>query len=183
MAETHTPGEGVQVVLCDENGQPTGTADRTQAHSGQGLLHQAFSVFVFRNDGQEVLLQQRSSDKPLFAGRWANTCCSHPRVGESDTVATAMSRLDEEFGFSLPLEVAGSFVYSARDGENGVEREHDTVLTGHMGDAIELSPNPEEIAAWKWVRTHELTGEIDGSPELYAPWLRPALQIALTTLS
>ncbi len=43
----------------------------------KGLLHRAFSVFLF-NDKNELLLQQRASEKITFPDMWTNTCCSHP---------------------------------------------------------------------------------------------------------
>lgn len=43
----------------------------------QGMLHRAFSVFLFNTRG-ELLLQQRSDSKITFPAYWTNTCCSHP---------------------------------------------------------------------------------------------------------
>ena len=44
----------------------------------QGLLHRAFSAFVFRPSDAKLLLQQRASEKITFPDMWTNTCCSHP---------------------------------------------------------------------------------------------------------
>ena len=157
-------------------------ADRRLAHTEPGLLHQAFSVFVFRNQGRELLIQQRSDEKMLFASRWANTCCSHPRNPGQSLIEEATVRLQEEFGFTLKLAVAGAFVYFARDDGRGVEHEHDTVLIGHATDGIEPIANPAEIAAWKWIDTNELIADIENHAEVYAPWLKPALEIAVKSL-
>ena len=46
-------------------------------HYGDGLLHRAFSVFLF-NSENKLLLQQRAAEKITFPSYWANTCCSHP---------------------------------------------------------------------------------------------------------
>jgi len=43
----------------------------------KGLLHRAFSVFLF-NSKNELLLQQRAIEKITFPDMWTNTCCSHP---------------------------------------------------------------------------------------------------------
>jgi len=169
----------VQVVLCSEDGEPIGMADRMEAHTAPGMLHQAFSVFVFRSQGRELLIQQRSADKPLFAARWANTCCSHPRRPAQDLAEVAAERLHEEFGFRVPLQIAGSFVYIAEEADHGVEHEHDTVLTGHATSEIEPRPNPNEIIDWKWIETSELMADMQRRPETYAPWLKPALEIAV----
>lgn len=42
-----------------------------------GMLHRAFSVFLFDRQGR-LLLQQRADDKITFPSYWTNTCCSHP---------------------------------------------------------------------------------------------------------
>lgn len=43
-----------------------------------GLLHRAFSVFLFRPSDGRLLLQKRADEKITFPGMWTNTCCSHP---------------------------------------------------------------------------------------------------------
>ena len=54
------------------------------------------------------MLQQRSAEKPLWPGYWSNTCCSHPRRGESYGVAT-QRRLHEELGIETPLGLRIAF--------------------------------------------------------------------------
>ena len=82
-----------------------------------GLLHRAFSVFLF-NSKNELLLQQRASEKITFPDMWTNTCCSHPLgvPGEAgDELGTAVQgvkraaqrKLDQELGIKkeqVPLE-------------------------------------------------------------------------------
>ena len=50
----------------------------------RGLLHRAFSVFLFNAD-DKLLLQQRASTKITFPSLWTNTCCSHPLYGYEPT--------------------------------------------------------------------------------------------------
>jgi isopentenyl-diphosphate Delta-isomerase len=88
--------ERTTVVLVDEQGRPTAIADKVAAHRAPGMLHHAFSVFVFSPQG-DLLLQRRSLAKYHFPGVWANTCCSHPAPGE-DVVESAERRLAEELG-------------------------------------------------------------------------------------
>jgi isopentenyl-diphosphate delta-isomerase len=47
------------------------------ANINKGLLHRAFSVFLFDSQNR-LLLQQRASEKITFPDMWTNTCCSHP---------------------------------------------------------------------------------------------------------
>ena len=173
-----------QVVLCDRAGNAQGTCDVMDAHRRPGMLHRAFSVFVFRQDGRELLIQQRSGSKPLFSRLWANSCCSHPARPDEDVVVAAERRLEEELGFTLALQKARSFVYRAEDPRaRGVEHEHDTVLVGRAREAVAVRPDPSEIAAWKWIGVSQLRTDLQQHPQRYAPWLAEALRIALAHLA
>jgi isopentenyl-diphosphate delta-isomerase len=168
------------VVICDEAGQPLRNGTLLEVHRGEGVLHKAFSVFVFRNAGADLLIQRRSPTKALFASRWANTCCSHPRPGDEPLTGAAERRLREEMGFSVPLREAGSFVYRARDPDRDAsEYEHDTVVVGSTDGAISVRPDPAEIADWRWISIADLERELRDHAERYAPWLAEALRIAL----
>ena len=134
------------VILVDENDRETGLMEKQEAHE-KGLLHRAFSIFIF-NHKNELLLQQRALHKYHSAGLWTNTCCSHPRAGESIEQA-AHRRLQEEMGFDCELYKKTSFIYKA-EFENGLtEHEFDHILVGHYDQAIHI--NPQEVAAYKWV--------------------------------
>lgn len=156
------------------------TAGVLEAHSGEGILHKAFSVFVFRKDGDEVLLQRRSSSKATFPLLWSNTCCSHPFPADASICSIAKKRLHEELGFGVDLVEAGAFVYRARD-ENSqlTEYEHDSVLIGWVEGDVPMSPNPQEVADCRWVSVHALCSELSSDCTKYSPWLPGALEIAL----
>ena len=66
----------------DADDREIGHASKAACHDGHGILHRAFSLFVFNERG-ELLLQQRSAEKRLWPGYWSNSCCSHPRQGEA----------------------------------------------------------------------------------------------------
>ena len=70
-----------QLILVDPNDTEIGSMTKLDCHQGDGVLHRAFSVFVFNSRG-DTLLQQRSELKMLWPGYWSNACCRHPRVGE-----------------------------------------------------------------------------------------------------
>ena len=166
-----------QVITCTEAGEPTGTMEIVAAHSNSGTLHQAFSILIFRNDGTEVLLQKRSSKKPLFANHWANTCCSHPIEGE-DIIITAERRLQEELGFTVSLKPIESFVYKADDpNSNYTEYEYDTVMVSHIEFEPTITPDPTEVADYKWVNVENLTVELEQLDGPIAPWLPLAWKI------
>jgi isopentenyl-diphosphate delta-isomerase len=160
------------VVLVDENDRSIGLMDKLQAHQGKGILHRAFSVFIF-NDERKLLLQQRAQHKYHFGGLWANTCCSHPRQHET-VLAAGHRRLQEEFGFDTELKEAFSFIYRAEDPQSKlVEHEYDHVLIGRFNGKPQA--NPDEIATWKWISLTELVEDIKHNPSHYTAWLQIAL--------
>lgn len=156
------------LILVDENDREIGTQTKSACHAGDGLLHRAFSVLLFNGRG-ELLLQQRSELKPLWPEYWSNSCCSHPRVGESVPDA-AQRRLREELGISCELQVLYKFVYRASFGEVGTEHECCWVLFGYSDDEVDV--DPDEIADYRWVAPDELTREIAEYPDRFTPWFK-----------
>jgi len=96
------------VILVNERDESVGVMEKMEAHK-KGLLHRAFSIFIFNKKG-EMLLQQRALSKYHSAGLWTNACCSHPQPGE-DSLPAALRRLNEEMGFQTSLEKVFDFVY------------------------------------------------------------------------
>lgn len=164
------------VILTDAHGTRTGTAEIVEAHTGTGKLHLAFSVFVFDTTRKRVLLQRRAAGKMLFAGLWANTCCSHPREQET-AVEAGQRRLQEEMGFVCPLSQGDSFVYRAEDPRGrGVEHEYDTMLIGTVDPAsVVIHADPKEVMEWKWMDVEDLRAAFLSDPDSYAPWLKMGL--------
>jgi isopentenyl-diphosphate Delta-isomerase len=154
-----------RVILVDRSDRPVGTAEKLAAHKS-GRLHRAFSVVVLDGDGR-VLLQQRALDKYHSPGLWSNTCCSHPRPGET-TLGAAHRRLAEEMGFDCALRPVGSLLYRARVGQGLVEHEYDHVLVGNWEGTP--APDPAEVAAWRWADLPSLALEARRAPSRFTPW-------------
>jgi isopentenyl-diphosphate delta-isomerase len=155
------------VILVDENDQEIGKMEKKEAHE-KGLLHRAFSVFVF-NENKELLLQQRALTKYHSAGLWTNTCCSHPRIGETIEQA-AHRRLMEEMGFDCDLSTKTSFIYKAAF-ENGLtEHEFDHVLVGSFNGEINF--NPTEVKNFKWINLEELQIDLLQNNQNYTAWFK-----------
>lgn len=155
------------VILVDENDQEIGKMEKQEAHE-KGLLHRAFSVFVF-NENKELLLQQRALTKYHSAGLWTNTCCSHPRIGETIEQA-AHRRLMEEMGFDCDLSTKTSFIYKAAF-ENGLtEHEFDHVLVGSFNGEINF--NPTEVKNFKWINLEELQIDLLQNNQNYTAWFK-----------
>jgi isopentenyl-diphosphate delta-isomerase len=166
-----TERESHQVELVSVDGAPAGSMTVEEAHQAPGRLHRAFSVFL-RDAGGRVLLQQRAAVKTRFPLRWANTCCGHPRPGEEVAVA-ASRRLVEELGVAeVALTEVGVYRYRAEDPATGrIEHEYDHVLLGDLPPAVQLVPNPDEVAEIAWMSVPSLLAGLATEPERYAPWL------------
>jgi isopentenyl-diphosphate delta-isomerase len=160
--------ENELLILVDTDDQETGSLGKVECHDGDGILHRAFSVFLF-NDRGELLLQQRSADKRLWPMYWTNTCCSHPRQGESMQVATER-RLQQELNTASTLEFIYKFEYQARFGNLGSENELCWVYLGRI--EREATANDAEIAALRYADTKTLQAEIASNPDDFTPWFK-----------
>ncbi len=161
-----------QVVLTDERDREIGVMEKLSAHR-KGLLHRAFSVFVFNPEG-ELMLQKRAAAKYHSGGLWSNTACGHPRPGES-VHAAARRRLKEEMGFDCLLSAAFSFIYRAELANRIAEYEYDHVLTGNYSGSP--SPDASEVEDWRWVRAGELLGDLAAHPDSYTYWFKAAISL------
>ena len=162
------------LILVDLDDREIGTISKLSVHK-LGYLHRAFSVFLFQGD--RLLIQRRAIGKYHSAGLYANTCCSHPRVGES-LLEAAAKRLQLECGIEkVTLHEAGHFVYRAVFSNGLTEYEMDHVLVGEY--AGPMKANPEEVAELFYVPIDELKKEMLINPECYAAWFFTALGIAL----
>lgn len=155
------------VVLVDENDNPQGLMEKMKAHE-EGLLHRAFSVFIF-NDHNELLLQKRADEKYHSGGLWTNTCCSHPRNNE-DIIEAGKRRLNEEMGFECEIESVFSFIYKAKLDNDLTEHELDHVLIGKYNERP--IPNPHEVGDWKYINLDELSTDLKQNPNHYTVWFQ-----------
>ena len=158
-----------QVVLVNQNDDPIGVMEKLEAHQ-KGLLHRAFSVFIFDNKGR-MLLQQRAPEKYHGAHLWTNACCSHPFPGEKVDDA-AQRRLKEELGFNTELHEIFSFTYKASV-ENGLtEYEFDHVFAGEYEK--EIQPDPDEVSACYFKNMESIKKEIETEPGKFTTWFKIA---------
>jgi isopentenyl-diphosphate delta-isomerase len=158
------------VILVDEQDKAIGKMEKHQAHV-EGVLHRAFSIFIF-NSERKLLLQKRASSKYHCGGLWTNTCCSHPRVNE-DTHEAAIRRLQEEMGMNCELTQIFSFVYRAEFANGLTEHEFDHVFIGESDQTPSI--NAEEVEEYRFIGTEELQLEIETSPQNFTPWFLIAL--------
>ncbi len=177
-------------ILVDSSDNVIGSETKLKCHYGDGLLHRAFSVLLFK--GLDLLVQKRSGDKITFPSVWANTCCSHPLdiPGENEdavsgVINAAKRKLHQELGIpqqqldQIDFVHIGRFQYECRWDENWVENEVDHVIVATLDNNYDLhvEPNPNEISEVRWLdglrELHEIThGMGIWEDELVAPWFK-----------
>ena len=159
------------VILVDKNDIQVGLMPKLEAHE-KGLLHRAFSIFIF-NSKYELLLQKRASSKYHSGGLWTNTCCSHPREGE-DTLDAANRRLTEEMGIETSLRKVHDFIYKAELDNNLTEHEFDHVFYGVYNEDPVI--NKDEADDFKWIDMGLLNEDIKINGDNYTVWFKIAFE-------
>ena len=156
-----------KVILVDKLDNPIGEMEKQEAHV-KGLLHRAFSIFIF-NDKEEILLHQRAHHKYHSGGLWTNTCCSHPRPGEH-THDAANRRLVEEMGMVCTLKEQFSFIYKAKLDNDLFEHELDHVFFGKSNEKPE--PNKDEVEDYKYLSIKSIQQDLIHNPKRYTAWFK-----------
>lgn len=155
------------VILVDQFDNELGTMEKLEAHE-KGVLHRAFSIFLF-NDQGEMLLQKRASEKYHCGDLWSNTCCSHP-VKDVALQTCIQAKLHQEMGISAPVEKAFDFTYRAEMANGLIEHEYDHIYVGHFNGIP--SPNPAEVSEWRFASMDEIGRDLCARPERYTVWFR-----------
>jgi isopentenyl-diphosphate Delta-isomerase len=158
-----------EVILVNEKDEAIGSMRKMEAHE-KGLLHRAFSVFIFDGKGK-MLLQQRAAEKYHGAHLWTNACCSHPFPGE-DVHTAAERRLREELGFKTSLRELFSFTYKAEVENNLIEHEFDHVFAGQYDGNIQ--PDRREVSDFVYLEMIEIKKQIETEPVRFTSWFKIA---------
>jgi len=155
------------ILTVDDRDIETGYMEKMEVHQ-KGILHRAFSVMLFNNEG-EVLLQKRAKKKYHSPGLWTNCCCSHQREGE--TLEEAVSRrLKDELGIKCECREVFKFMYRV-EFENGlVEHEIDHVFFGQYNGKV--FPNVDEVEEIRWVSLDKLGEEMSDHTEDFTYWFQ-----------
>lgn len=156
-----------QIILVNEQDEIVGFDEKLSVHQ-KGLLHRAFSIFIFNSKG-EMLLQQRDADKYHSPSLWTNTCCSHPNKDEEMQDALHR-RLKEEMGLECDLNFLYKFIYRAAFQNGLTEHELDHVYYGVTD--VHPAPNPAEVKAWRYISLSELKSEMENAPENFTVWFQ-----------
>ena len=162
-----------QVVLVDVDDNVLGLMGKQQAHVA-GLLHRAFSIFIFNEKG-EMLLQKRADHKYHSPGQWTNAVCSHPRIDETYKEA-AERRLSEELNITTQLQPKFHFIYKADVGNGLWEHELDHVFVAEWSSNDSIQPNPEEVSEVRFISLNNLDPELMDHPEHFTEWFKIILK-------
>jgi len=177
-------------IVLDEDDKPIGSASKKICHLmkniDKGLLHRAFSVFLFDSDGR-LLLQQRADEKITFPGMWTNTCCSHPlgipgETGADLEAATqgvrraAQRKLDQELGIPAKQVPTDKFDFLTRihykAPSNGPWGEHEIDYILFIQAAVDLNVNPNEAKDVRYVTPNELREMFKNDKLSFTPWFK-----------
>lgn len=164
-----SPAASELVVLLDEYGRPTGTADKSTVHTADTPLHLAFSCHVVDDEGR-VLLTRRALGKLTWPGVWTNAFCGHPGPDE-DPAEAIVRRAEQELGTRV-VDVTPAlpdFRYRAVDDSGVVENEICPVYTARI--AAPLDPRPDEVCAHHWARPEDVRAAVDATPFAFSPWM------------
>ncbi|KAI8891283.1 isopentenyl pyrophosphate isomerase [Backusella circina FSU 941] len=174
-------------ILVDENDKRIGADSKKTCHLmtniNDGLLHRAFSVFLFDSENR-LLLQQRATEKITFPDMWTNTCCSHPLNTPSELIEeeqlgvrnAAVRKLEHELGIKPEEVPLDKFKYLTRihylapsDGQWG-EHEVDYIL--FIKANVNLDINPNEIRDHRYVTPEELKAMFADPDVPMTPWFK-----------
>lgn len=164
--------QDISVILVDESDTVIGYGDKLDVHR-KGLLHRAFSVFIYNDQGQ-LLLQRRADSKYHAAGLWANSCCGHPFPGEKVEDA-AGRRLQEELGFTCALTPLTHIYYRKNLDQGMIEHEYVHVFEGSY-NAPRIYFEPQEISEIQWISVPDLIQDVAENTDKYAAWFAHYVQ-------
>ncbi|HOZ30468.1 MAG TPA: isopentenyl-diphosphate Delta-isomerase, partial [Bacteroidales bacterium] len=138
----------------------------------KGLLHRAFSLFVF-NDKNELLLQKRAKSKYHSPGLWTNTCCSH-LIENCEFEDYIHERLEFEMGFDCIIQYKFSFHYKICFNNGLTENEIDHVYFGKWNGIP--TPNPNEAESFNWMKWKDIVIDVQQNPDKYTYWFIKVVQ-------
>ncbi len=163
------------IVLVDEHGQPTGTAEKWSSHHADTPLHLAFSCYVFDESGA-FLTTRRALTKKVWPGVWTNSACGHPAPDESFHDAIRR-RVDYELGMTVrDIEVVlPDHLYRAPPFAGIVEYEFCPVFVARQASVPQ--PNPIEVGACAYIDWDEFVRRAqEDADDVYSWWCKNQLR-------
>lgn len=191
-------------IVLDYEDIPVGAGTKKLCHLmsniNEGLLHRAFSVFLFNEEGK-LLLQQRADEKITFPDMWTNTCCSHPlcipselgvsggkgdgkddlRTAVAGAKVAAQRKLYHELGIPKEDCPLSAFQFltrihyksaSGKESSRWGEHEIDYILFLRVTNDIMIEANLNEVKDFKFVSVGELKEMFKDETLKFTPWFK-----------
>lgn len=164
-----------QLIQVDSNNVIIGSVGKIAAHQGGGILHRAFTAFLFDDKGN-TLITKRSVTKPLWPDFWDGACSSHQWFPDESAAQAAVRRIPFELGINLDRKTVLTeyftyeyhVVYSPEWSENEI---NSIVVGSYTG---ECTPNSNEVAAYEWVEPSVIAARLKATSSFFAPWFKMA---------
>ena len=148
------------IYYVNEHDEPTGeTCEKYAAHHRHTKLHAAFSVYVFNSEGK-LLVTQRAFSKKVWPEVWTNTCCGHPKPGES-RVDALKRRMQYELGAEVKdiTVILPHYTYKTPPYKGIIEHEYCPVFAARI--ASDITSNPSEVEAYAWVDWNDFVRAVE----------------------
>ncbi len=172
------------LIAVDTQNQPLHPVEKRAAHQSPGQLHRAITLFLFSPAG-EVLVTQRSAQKPLWPLWWDAAASTHQWWPDEDAIVCAQRRLPFELGIDVEMvtnwQERFHYEYHAVYNETWAENEINYIVTGEIPDdqAVEKSlhtRNRDEVAAYEWLAPAAIAQELQQTEHRFAPWFSIAFE-------
>lgn len=87
------------IDIIDENGNLTEKKEERSIIHKNGLWHKTIHVWII-NDNNELLIQQRSSNKEINSDKWTTSVSGHLDSGDTN-ITGALREIQEEIGLTV----------------------------------------------------------------------------------
>lgn len=165
--------------IVDKNDNLIDFGSKEYVHK-EGVLHRAFSIFIYNCEDKTVLIQKRALSKYHSGGLWSNSCCSHKYQNESWKESISRCLKDELSFFinddkSEIIRFVGTFYYFSDYGYNKEhEIDHVFVIALDTAKLSQILPNPDEIMELKWMTIGEIDMALKTKPSSFTSWFSEA---------
>lgn len=140
--------------VVNETGETIRTLPRSEIHGNPSLIHKVVHVLVF-NEAGELLLQKRSMNKDVAAGKWDTSVGGHVNAGESLDEAVKRETAEELGITTCAPEFLYTYIHS-----NSYETELIyTFSCIHSGTITFQQDEIDEVRPWSLVEIRENIGK------------------------
>lgn len=151
------------VQIVDEKDHVVRTGDQQEARL-HGWTVRIARIMVEDEAGNNVLLQKRSLNNPLYPDRWDNSAAGHVDDGE-DYLTAAKRELFEEIGIKTNDLVEVGKYYNSTKADDYTLNQFNTVYK-YVTKATPNKLQKKEVSEVKWFSISDLKRLVKESPDL-----------------